>query len=44
MVSGTIPSPKLVEKPFANDDLVGGEVNDAACPRLTVASFYCRGG
>jgi hypothetical protein len=40
MFTRTIPSPKLVEKPSTNDELVGGEVNDAARPRLAVAAFY----
>jgi hypothetical protein len=44
MFTRTIPSPKLVKKPSTNDDLVGGEVNDADLPRLDVTAFYCRGG
>ena len=34
MVSRTTPSPKLAEEPSASDELVGGEANDAARPRL----------
>jgi hypothetical protein len=36
MIIRTIPSRELVEKPSANDDLVGDKVNDAARPRLLV--------
>jgi hypothetical protein len=42
MFTRTIPSPKLVEKWSAGDDLGAAEVNDSALPRLAVAAIYSR--